>query len=157
MTLFRSIFFVIFFLALCNSCSKTDTTITVLNDPANFKYIYHFNNEKLSEDTKSWKITKENFTLIDSLLKSKLLKNGPPHDVHFRTLSEKYLENYFRQYIPYIDKNGDRIVYINAACYKSEHWKTNLIIARDGGDCYWQLKINLDKKIMYEFHTNSIA
>jgi len=48
-------------------------------------------------------------------------------------------------------------VYINAACHKIENWKTNLIIARDGGDCYWQLKINLDKKIMYEFHTNSIA
>jgi len=66
MTLFRSIFFVIFFLVLCNSCSKTDSTTTVLNDPANFKYILYFNNEKLAEDTKSWKITKKDFALIDS-------------------------------------------------------------------------------------------
>lgn len=158
MTVFRHLFLAIIFIGLNSSCAKNDPNITVLNDPANFKYIIYYNNDRLAEGTKSWDISRKDFALIDSLLRSKSLKNDPDDNFSTINIPEKYLENYFRQYIPYIDKNGDRIVYINAACHKEDKkWETSLLVVRDGGDCYWQVKVNVDKKVMYEFGINSIA
>lgn len=84
MTVFRNLLLVIILLSLSSSCSKKEPTITVLNDPTNFKYIIYFNNDRLAEDTKSWKISKKDFVLIASLLRSKSLKNGP--DDNFRII-----------------------------------------------------------------------
>lgn len=161
MTVFRNLLLVIILLSLSSSCSKKEPTITVLNDPANFKHIIYFNNDRLTKDTKSWEISKKDFVLIDSLLQSKSLMSTTETingiEPFKRKIHESLLNNYYKQYIPYIDKNGDRILYINAACHKAENWETDLIIFRDGGDCYWNVKVNLNQKIMYEFGVNSIA
>ena len=82
------------------------------------------------------------------------------------------LEKYYRQYIPYIDNNGDHIIEVSAFCEIPEFppeaesksgewikmdWKSEFVRVEDGGKCYWQIKINLDKKKYFNLGINSIA
>jgi hypothetical protein len=69
--------------------------------------------------------------------------------------------SYYKQYIPYVNDKGDRIITVNALCEimktppssKSESktwseidWKNQYIAVDDGGSCYWEITINIDKK-----------
>lgn len=57
------------------------------------------------------------------------------------------LENYHRQYLVYINKNGQKEVYISCFCEEpAENWREYLVDVDDGGNCFLQLKINLTKK-----------
>lgn len=65
---------------------------------------------------------------------------------------------YYRQYIPYVNKNGEKEVYINCLCDVDGYdWKTNLISVMDGGKCFFQLKINLKQNKYYSFNVNGYA
>ncbi len=56
------------------------------------------------------------------------------------------LENYKRQYMPVLNETGEKEVWINCFC-SSEHknWEKEVVFAKDGGNCYFNLKINLTK------------
>ena len=75
--------------------------------------------------------------------------------------SDIILSSYLRQYIAVINKNKEKEIYVN--CFPKKHfsegdyWKTNFIMAMDGGNSFFQLKINLTKKTYYEFNTNGYA
>lgn len=66
-------------------------------------------------------------------------------------------KGYKRQYFPYKDVNGEKIVYINCFCIKwgvFAHWKEVEESVDDGGNCYFQMKINLTKKNYFDFFVN---
>jgi hypothetical protein len=66
-------------------------------------------------------------------------------------------KEYKRQYFPYKDVNGERIVYINCFCEKYgefRHWREVEELVDDGGNCYFQLKINLTQKKYIDFFVN---
>ena len=82
------------------------------------------------------------------------------------------LEKYYRQYIPYIDKNGGRIIEVSAFCEILEYppepdsksaewtkmdWKNEFVEVEDGGKCYWQIKINLDNKEYFDLGINPLG
>lgn len=94
----------------------------------------------------------------------------------FKVPVEEYiLSNYFFQYIPYIDENGERNIYVNAFCETAEtnaemiiydvdtlapihiDWKDQLIIVSDGGACYWSVEINLDNEFYIDLMINGNA
>ena len=53
---------------------------------------------------------------------------------------------YGRQYIPTLNNNGEKIVWINLFCDNIELIPTDkLIVAMDGGKCYFRITINLNK------------
>ncbi len=57
------------------------------------------------------------------------------------------LNLYKQQYIPYINSNGDKIVWVNCLCDQNvSDWKKDIIIVRDGGSCYFHVEINLTRK-----------
>lgn len=77
---------------------------------------------------------------------------------------------YCIQYVPFINEKGEKEVHVNAFCHVpgEEIWNTRdipevfdwhvyLIDVRDGGSCYWSMKINLDIKIYYDFSVNGPA
>lgn len=69
-----------------------------------------------------------------------------------------YLQQYKRQYVPVINKSGQKEVYINFFCDDPpEYWKDDLMIVEDGGKCYFQIKINISEMKYYDFHVNGIA
>ena len=68
-----------------------------------------------------------------------------------------YLPSYKRQYICVIDKKGDKIVWVNCFCSEQAYWKTKVVSVEDGGRCYFNLKINLTKKMKYDVMVNGVA
>ncbi len=91
-------------------------------------------------------------------------------DNKFNFLAKPIKQNfkkYYRQYIPYINKNGDRIIEVNAFCkipeypvdgdIKSMDWEKKYVNIMDGGECYWQIKLNLDQMKYFDLNINSNA
>jgi hypothetical protein len=67
-------------------------------------------------------------------------------------------EIYKRQYVAVINKNGDKEVWINFLCQThGDSWKTSIIMVDDGGNCYFNLKINLTKEKCYDLGVNGHA
>ena len=56
--------------------------------------------------------------------------------------------------------NKEKIIYINCFCYimdlYADQWKTELIMVDDGGNCYFNVKANLDKNEYYELMVNGL-
>jgi hypothetical protein len=72
------------------------------------------------------------------------------------------LGKYKRQYFGFTE-NGDKIIFINCFWYRSNRftrspidtiWKTQLINVFDGCSYYWSIKVNLTKKILFDFGVN---
>ncbi len=68
------------------------------------------------------------------------------------------LNAYKRQYVSAIDKNGEKVVWVNCFCGKwSESGKYNIILVEDGRNCFFNLIINLATNMYYDFYVNGDA
>jgi hypothetical protein len=69
------------------------------------------------------------------------------------------IKKYNRQYIPALTSNNEKIVYINSLCHipNNDYWKKELMTVKDGGECYFQLKVNLNKRTYYDMNVNGDA
>lgn len=64
-------------------------------------------------------------------------------------------QKYRRQYVAVTNKNGDKEVWIICLCQThGDDWKTSIIMVDDGGNCYFNLKINLTKEKCYDLGVN---
>ena len=72
---------------------------------------------------------------------------------------ELKLVEFKRQYIPVINTEGEKIIWINFFCHDMDvsNWKSDIIMVRDGGNCYFNLKVNLTKKTFFDFQVNGYA
>ena len=74
------------------------------------------------------------------------------------TVFEKISVNkYLRQYVIALDENGEKIVWINCfdEFYKDHiDWEHQIVSANDGGIRFFNLKVNLNRKKIYQFSTN---
>jgi len=83
--------------------------------------------------------------------------------ISFGLIDEKQivLKNYIRQYIPFLNKKGEKQVWINCACWKSEYeketyWKKRIIKVADGGNCYFNMYVNIKTKKAYNLYFQGI-
>lgn len=69
------------------------------------------------------------------------------------------LKNYKRQYVAHINVKKQKEVWVNCFCSHegNDEWKSKIIEVRDGGKCYFNLKIIIVQKSYYEFMVNGIA
>ncbi len=68
------------------------------------------------------------------------------------------LIRYKRQYVATINSKGEKEVWVNCFCNTwDKNWRTNLIFVFDGGNCYFNLKINLTTGQYYELMVNGDA
>ena len=67
--------------------------------------------------------------------------------------------NYRKQLIVVTNKNGEKEVWVNCFCYTwgSDKWKTEILGVDDGGNCYFNFKINLATKRYFELGVNGVA
>lgn len=82
-------------------------------------------------------------------------------------IAEEYLHNYLimdiseykRQYLPLINENGDKVVWVNSFCSIPEgwNWHTDILGTNDGGNCYFNLTLNLTKRSCEEMSVNGYA
>jgi hypothetical protein len=80
-------------------------------------------------------------------------------ELHFE---KKYyvidLKNYRRQYIVVTNTKGEKEVWVNCFCnISNKTWRTRILIVMDGGNCYFNLKINLTKQSFYDLMVNGEA
>ncbi|MEQ9467052.1 MAG: hypothetical protein RLN88_06535 [Ekhidna sp.] len=80
------------------------------------------------------------------------------------------LPNFMRQYVCFINEQNERMIWVNAHCnlpkvppdidageteFQHIDWRNELVIIDDGGDCHWNILINLDKGTYSNFFINT--
>jgi hypothetical protein len=112
---------------------------------------------RTGKDPKTWTPTKADIIEAERLLSARFLKEKA--EGHFET--ERLFKNYTRQYHGSIDENGKRIIWVNCFCgkrnAKDEIWETQDITVSDGGDCYFNVKIDLKEKKCFDLEINGKA
>ena len=69
------------------------------------------------------------------------------------------MNRYRRQYIPFM-KNGQKYVWVNFFCGGAEehkYWRKKPVIVFDGGNCYFNLTINLSRNRFFNFQVNGFG
>ena len=120
----------------------------------------------------STNLTEADFQNIEQLLDSTIDNYNVKQEVVFKKMVAKYpqyktdkdqfvikLSRYKRQYIAVINQNGDKEVWINCFCNSNifDYWKTQRVIVLDGGNCFFNLQINLTKRLIYNLSINGVA
>ena len=67
------------------------------------------------------------------------------------------LTRYKRQFIAVINTKGEKVVWVNCFCHAELNWRKEEIVVYDGGNCYFNVKINLTKASWYEMMVNGEA
>ena len=68
------------------------------------------------------------------------------------------LEEYKIQYVPYLNANGQKEVWINGFCNDFESdWKNQILSVFDGGNCFFTIRLNLETGECLEIGTNGYA
>lgn len=67
--------------------------------------------------------------------------------------------NYFKQIIAVTNKKGQKEVWVNCFCVTMDNnkWKRDILIVEDGGNCYFNFKINLATMIFFDLRVNGVA
>ncbi len=78
------------------------------------------------------------------------------------SISKNTLRKYRRQYVGFVNKDGDIIIWINMLYKRSNHrtkaeLSNDIIDVLDGGEDYWNIYVNVTKKYLYKLQINGIA
>ncbi|WP_118972795.1 hypothetical protein [Taibaiella koreensis] len=71
-------------------------------------------------------------------------------------------KEYRRQYFPMTLKNGTKEVWINCFCPEfvansDRDWRRDLIWVHDGGNCFFNIRVNLDEQKVHDLSVNGEA
>lgn len=114
-----------------------------------FTYDTAFYHHVFPREMISYDLTNEDLIKVESILKSCVKET----DLEFK------LTDYFKQCIAVRNKNNEREVWINLLCNPRDVQKLRYFIieTNDGGDCYFNVKLNLDKGECYDLRVNGDA
>ena len=132
-----------------------------------FDTTYHW----LFKGAKQTELNASELKKIERMLTDSLMKYNSEQRLQYEEISKKYpnetfslsnfiieLDKYKRQYIPVINEQGEKEVWINCFCGNwGEIGKTEILEVEDGGNCYFNLKINLTTKTIYDIMVNGDA
>jgi hypothetical protein len=96
-------------------------------------------------------------------LEDQLEKSVVEFNTYQRSINGSYdpinLTQYKRQLIVFINTNGEKEVLVNCFCSNANepNWKNNFVDVIDGGECYFNVIINLTLKNYHRFAVNSLA
>ena len=130
------------FISIINFCfSQTIKQSTNIYAIINNDTAFYF-----SRNTVSFKLNKVDLRMIDSILKAATVKH------------KLSISIYKRQYIPFIEKDGKKKVWVNCFCDNDNNdWEKSIVLTEDGGDCFFNLVINLANKTYSDFEVNGVA
>ncbi len=76
-------------------------------------------------------------------------------------LLDRKTDDYFKQFVGFVDANGDKIIWVNCFCKGEEssfkNWKNRVVFVSDGGNCFFNVKINITKNTYYDLMVNGVA
>jgi hypothetical protein len=69
------------------------------------------------------------------------------------------LSKYGRQYMSVVSDLGERVVYVNCFCDPTEfsYRDKELVQVEDGGNCFFNFRVNLKKNRIFDFMENGVA
>lgn len=107
------------------------------------------------KDCKPTELTADDIQKIETLLSDCITNNNSDRN---RLTDIEDLKRYKRQYVAVINSTGEKEVWVNCFCDASnKDWKNEIIEVLDGGNCYFNLKINLTKGQCYDLMINGFA
>jgi len=158
----KQIIFAIIFLSLsfynCKS-KRTDLVLPPKSISVNnldgsevFTIIGYDENDRIFKDGVATNLNQKEISDVERILE---------HSVeNYNSFKKEYIDLnlYKRQYIAVKNKQGETEVWVNCFCkIAGEKWKTEIEYIDDGGNCYFNLKINLTKSSYYDFIVNGEA
>ncbi len=181
-SIFKYTWTVLLFISFISSCGQTDknskngNTTTTLHEisvdtisavfaDTSTIAIIDFNqvNQWIFDSTyKAANLNKAEINKIEKLF----LASIADHNLKLSGSAKSYFSidlkkrKYSRQYICALNKVGQKEVYINCFCEllgTDSNWKRSLVIVDDGGNCFFNLKLNLDANSYYDFFVNGLA
>ena len=112
-------------------------------------------------------LSKNDLETIETILISCIDKYNIDQEKRMSEIRKKYpntktnlilLQKYIRQYIAVTNNKGEKEVWINCFCgERGFGHPTEIIMTEDGGNCYFNLKINITNKHCYELRVNGKA
>ena len=147
-----------------NNFKKTDYGDLNMEPIEDIDYVvfpYDLNNDKfIFNNGKPTELTAADIENINIILEM-VVKNYN-NNIKESWEKEINLKNYKKQFIPIINENGEKEIYINCFFHDKSindyfDWKKELIFVCDGGNNYFQLKVNLKKMTYYDFMVNGYA
>ena len=116
-------------------------------------------------------LTNDDLLKIETVLNDFIKDYNPDQERQFKEINHKHpeykldkrnfiidLARYKRQYIATINAKGEKEVWINCFCNThNRNWRQQIIGVRDGGNCYFNLKINLTTGKYYDLMVNGDA
>ena len=149
----------IFTLVSCGKITTSDNFTLLLNQSENEWFQYR--------ELKTWKPTQEEIDLTEDMIPQIIEGNKGVYGI--KEIYEN-INDYYYQLVPYIDENNRKIIYINSLCKsfvknpepklnsedqkKEKEWKSHLYEVTDGGNCFWQVKIDIENKEYFDFSVN---
>lgn len=123
------------------------------------------------KDSKPTTLSTDDLQKIETILNKCVNDYNPEQQRRFKEMNDKHSPNkhnqknliidltrYKRQYVAIINSKGEKEVWINCFCRTgSQDWKKNIISVLDGGNCYFNLKVNLTTGQYYELMVNGDA
>lgn len=146
-----------------DSISIDTSVIAVLTLDTNYYWVF--------KDKKPTDLTRDDLVKIESVLNTCINDYNPSQEQRFIEINEKYpeykrdkkhfvidLSRYKRQYVAALNSKGEKEVWLNCFCKAGDKdWRKDLIIVKDGGNCYFSLKINLTSGQYFELRVNGDA
>ena len=174
------IFLILISISSCNGTKKTTGIETIENTQIKFKLsesefvILPFKKDWywIFKDVKTTELTQLELNEIENILKIAVKENNERQKLNLKKHNEEYPKNKWnetgfelklkgkkRQYVPVINEKGEKEIWINFFCndWESDSWKSDLMIVNDGGNCYFNLKVNLTNKTYSELMINGYA
>jgi len=123
------------------------------------------------KDSKPTDMTNDDLQKIETILNKCISDYNPDQERQFKEINNKHpeyklnkknyiidLTRYKRQYVAILNSKGEKEVWVNCFCDTwNSDWKKDLIFVKDGGNCYFNLKINLTTGQYYELMVNGDA
>ena len=172
----KLIFIFLILISSCNENKKTDKTINGQKTQAEFKLAksdytiltYRHEWHWIFKNAKTAELSESELNDIEQILRIAVKENNDSRRIALKNNSNKEMlesryelkiDGFKRQYIPIINSEGQKEVWINLFCndFGMEHWKNELFEVEDGGNCHYNLKINLETKKYYDLSINGYA
>ncbi len=164
--------------AMLNSCGPQDLNIkkeqkaeTVID--TSLIAILPFNAETsfIYKNGRPAQLNTEDILAIEHILSESIDKYNSEQEGEMKRIAENYknsevnrddfiidLKKYKRQYITYFNIEGEKEVWVNCFCSPpGPYWRKELFLVDDGGNCYFNITINLTTKRPADLSANGVA
>lgn len=148
---------------LTNTIQIDTSVIAVLPLDTNLRWVF--------KTGKPTNLTSDDLLKIEAILKICIDEYNPEQERQFQEINNKHpeykldkknfiidLPRYKRQYMATINSKGEKEVWINCFCGQwDKNSRTNPVLVKDGGNCFFNLKINLTTGEYFELMVNGNA